>query len=139
METIEGLAEAIDCEFGEDKGKYSRLHEFSKKYHDIFPQNIIEQAARGYLALITGDVTIDPTIGIVQHLRPGEIVTFNEPIEGKQLLDSLHNAKALCQAIVDAYPNPDINHVDFRVQVTKWAQDFLDDDAKSITSEDGGV
>ncbi len=52
------------------------------------------------------------------------------------LVEALENAKNMCEAIVNGYPNQNINHVDFRVQVTKWAQDFLDDDVRSIpTSE----
>lgn len=50
--------------------------------------------------------------------------------------EALENAVNLCKSIVKGYPDPDITHVDFRVQVTKWAQDFLDDDAKKITTPD---
>jgi hypothetical protein len=49
-----------------------------------------------------------------------------------RLVEDLETARNLCKAIVDGYPNPEINHVDFRVQVTKWAQDFLDNDMKDI-------
>lgn len=38
----------------------------------------------------------------------------------------VEQALALCQAIMDGYPNPDINHEDFRVRVTKWAEAFIE-------------
>lgn len=50
----------------------------------------------------------------------------------KALVEALVNAENLCKAIVEGYPNPDITHVDYRVQITKWAQDFLQDDAKAL-------
>lgn len=50
----------------------------------------------------------------------------------KALSDALQNAENLCKALVEGYPNPDITHVDYRVQATKWAQDFLLDDAKAL-------
>ena len=31
---------------------------------------------------------------------------------------------AFAEAIIEGYPNPEINHVDFRVQVTRWAEEF---------------
>ncbi len=34
-------------------------------------------------------------------------------------------AERMCQAIFDGYPDPNIGHKDYRVQVAHWAEDFL--------------
>lgn len=34
-------------------------------------------------------------------------------------------ATRMAQAIFDGYPNPDITHKEYRVQVARWADDFL--------------
>lgn len=40
--------------------------------------------------------------------------------------DFLDNAERMCCAIMLGYDNQDISHVDFRVQVTKWAREFVE-------------
>jgi len=49
----------------------------------------------------------------------------------------LDNCKRMLEAIIEGYPNHDINHVDFRVQVTKWAEMTLQGVDKALSKAKG--
>lgn len=60
--------------------------------------------------------------------QPGELLTIlREPVN-QIVLDAFYNAKSLCASICEGAQHVDINHERFRIQVGKWAIDWLNDD-----------